>query len=163
MNERTITPLNDGDNPMTKAEQLRALADRCEAASEGSRELDAEIAIVTFYGGWNDLDDARDVTRARKTLISHGARPGDFEIVGFSGVSLRSSPAYTASIDAAMTLVDAEWFWRIGHDGEGPDPSMFRADIGGSVSFGFVKATAATPALALCAASLRALAEKEEK
>lgn len=31
--------------------------------------------------------------------------------------------------DAAMTLFDPEWFWRSGHHGDGPDPSMFHAEV----------------------------------
>lgn len=64
------------------------------------------------------------------------------------------APRYTASIDAALTLVPEDAFWRIGHDGEGADPSLFKAQVlmpmvGQCVSI------AATPALALAAAALK--------
>lgn len=74
-------------------------------------------------------------------------------------------PNYTASLDAAMTLLDDDWFWRVGNDGEGADPSLYRADIGHPVPekvMAFQRATAATPALALTAAALRALAAQGE-
>lgn len=85
--------------------ELLALAERVEAATGPDRELDALIAIEMFDGGADHLDDPRDVTRARSVIISHGARPGNFEVVGFSGVSLQTAADYTASLDAAMTLV----------------------------------------------------------
>ena len=68
---------------------------------------------------------------------------------------------YTTSLDAAVTLVPGgdDTFWRLGHDGTGPDPSVFKAEIlvcsmniPGSVAW------AATPAAALTAAALRARA-----
>lgn len=65
---------------------------------------------------------------------------------------------------AAMTLVDSNWFCRVGNDGEGADPSLYRADIGHSTPdqiIAFTRVTAATPALALTAASLRARAAME--
>lgn len=82
----------------------------------------------------------------------------------FRAVSKRPDdvqPDYTASLDAAVTLVPGsdDVFWRLGHDGEGPDPSVFRAEIlvcsaniPGSV------ARSGTSALALCAAALKARA-----
>ena len=63
---------------------------------------------------------------------------------------------YTASLDAALTLVPGEAFWRVGHDGAGPDPSAFRADVFQTPGTGLNVARSATPALALCAAALRA-------
>jgi hypothetical protein len=78
------------------------------------------------------------------------------ELDSKDGADYIGAPPFTASIDAALKLVEADWFWRVGHDGEGADPSLFRADVGEPVSFGFVRAVAATPALALCAAALRA-------
>jgi len=62
-------------------------------------------------------------------------------------------------IDAALTLVPDDAFWRLGHDGDGADPSEFKAQIivpklGGVDMRG--QSVAATPALALCAAALKA-------
>jgi hypothetical protein len=72
-------------------------------------------------------------------------------------------PNYTASIDAALTLVPDgdDVFWRLGHDGGGADPGAFKAQVLvcrlAHPAEGFV-AVADRPALALCAAALRARA-----
>lgn len=70
------------------------------------------------------------------------------------------APRYTASIDAALSLMPSEAFWRLGHDGEGGDPSLFLATVftpeidRASRPF---DAVASTPALALLAAILKGL------
>ena len=111
---------------------LAALIAKLEAATEGSRELDFAIRLVDEEPG---------------TKID-----GRFaELV----------PRYTTSLDAALTLVPADpkggWYWRVGHS------SLYRGwahlnryhpdncDTGDETS-----ANAATPALALCMAALRA-------
>ena len=66
---------------------------------------------------------------------------------------------FTASLDAAMSLVPDDAMWRLGHDGEGADPSQFLAVIVGMTERWW--ALAATPALALTAAALRARAAME--
>jgi hypothetical protein len=38
-------------------------------------------------------------------------------------------PAYTTSLDAAVRPEGDDVFWRSGHDGEGPDPSLFKAEV----------------------------------
>ena len=75
--------------------RLSDLIDRC-GASPTCRELDAEIAIA-FFDGVTGRSDPRDHEHARRVMISHGAQPGDYEISGFSGVSLRSAPHHTAT------------------------------------------------------------------
>lgn len=70
-------------------------------------------------------------------------------------------PRYTASLDAAMSLVPWDAYWRLGHDGDGADPAEYKADVivpklGGVDARG--RAIAVTPPLALTAASLRAIA-----
>jgi hypothetical protein len=140
---------------------LLALAERCEAATGSDRDLDADIAIELFDGGADHLDDPRDVTRARKVIISHGAQPGNFEVVGFSGVSLRTAPTYTASLDAAMTLVPEGLAWTLGQNVHHRhwQVSVNALDEDGapfSVAHGGDGDVRTTPALALCAAALRA-------
>lgn len=69
---------------------------------------------------------------------------------------------YTGSLDAALTLVPEDMFWRVGHDAD--DPSGFTAQVSYSLPdgmLGFVTATADTPALALTAAASRAKASGE--
>jgi len=59
-----------------------------------------------------------------------------------------------AWLDAAMMLLDGETFWCVGHDGEGPDPSQFKATIGKAVEdwIDWYHAVAPTPAAALLSA-----------
>jgi hypothetical protein len=107
---------------------LLELAERCEKASGPNRGLDWMIQLRDGPNG-----------------------------VGAYG----PHPHFTASIDAAMALVPGDAFWRLGHDGDGADPSEFRADVivprlGGADPRG--RAIGSTPALALCAAALRARA-----
>lgn len=132
---------------------LLSLAERVEAASGPDRELDCLIAVAA--AGYYMLPP-----KWEGGPIGYGYRDKEGTEIhpGHGGDQLVKR--YTASIDAAMTLVDAEWFWRVGHDGEGADPGLFRADVGEPVSFGFVRAVATTPALALCAAALKARASQ---
>lgn len=61
--------------------------------------------------------------------------------------------AFTGSLDAAALLLPTDAMWRVGHDGEGHDPSRFKAEV---VTMAAPQvAVADTPALALCAAALR--------
>jgi hypothetical protein len=60
-------------------------------------------------------------------------------------------PRYTASLDAALTLVPP-WSWRVGNLASG----RAFADLGTQKSLQCIEG--ATPALALCAAALRARA-----
>jgi hypothetical protein len=112
---------------MTHAATLIALAERCEQATGPDLEIDARIEAQLV--GWK-FDAMRE----------SGYAVRDFE-----------APAYTTSLDAAMTLVpegcSVHAFFqprKIGH----------KVEIG----CGHVCEKAATPALALCAAALRARA-----
>lgn len=125
---------------MTKDELVK-LAARCEAASGPDRELDREIAISVGHP-WDYVADW-----------------------GLRGHERPTAFPYTASIDAAMTLVPEEC-WEVG----------VRATLGGK-GFAYISApraeknaghihygaNAATPALALCAAALRATTTGEAK
>lgn len=70
-----------------------------------------------------------------------------------------------AHIDAAMTLLPADAFWRLGNDGEGPDPADYKAEVmwfssdhPHSLLTHRKTSVASTPALAITAACLRARA-----
>lgn len=65
-------------------------------------------------------------------------------------------PAYTASIDAAMTLLAPNTLYAIGSMEDGPFTRLCWPMPDGSYSGGYVEASAATPAIALCVASLKA-------
>jgi hypothetical protein len=124
-------------NPMT-TDAMFKLAERCEQAMGPDHQLDADIAATQ---GWSNfsLKDRRGAlgrppVRTGKTLMLEWVR------------------RYTASLDAAMTLVPEGWYWQVGQGNhawaaayENPIPPSTRVD-----------SIAATPALALCAAALRA-------
>jgi hypothetical protein len=137
------------------AARLIELAEHCEKATGTDRSLDRDIAIATFVGH----EDGGCLSRARKVILSHGARPENYEIVAISGVSLRTPEYFTRSLDAAITLVPegigGELLSIMLHRSWRGDCSVKLLDtLGGQESVG----KAATPALALCAASLRARA-----
>jgi len=116
---------------MTSKDELRALADRVEGLAGPDRAADHWIFMATAQ---------RDAANYWHPTEGH---------------------RYTASLDAAMSLVPTDAFWRVGHDGEGPDPSDFRADVLLVPGARHI-ARSATPALALTAAALRAIAETAE-
>lgn len=110
--------------------ELLALAERCEAAAESSFYLDKEI-LAAFGFTWRGMDYwSRDNTMWKKKVH------------------------FTSSIDAAIDLVPADHAWTVSTHGTGPfkywaSVCVPDEDAGSST------ATAATPALALCAAALR--------
>ena len=124
---------------------------RLERATEGSRELDAEIAVAV-----RSLDTEGDKSLpkwAGKNYPIWRARPdGRVECVHTDGTgSLNWSPLhYTTSIDAALSLVPEGHDWIVadvnGHVGGTPYACV------GSKKPHFAE----TPALALCIAALRA-------
>lgn len=61
-------------------------------------------------------------------------------------------PCYTAGLDCALSLVPGGWRWEVGVDGEA------YADAESPAGAGCDGTEAVTPALALCAAALRARA-----
>lgn len=142
---------SDADNAA-----LLALAERCEAATGADRELDCAImdALSLWPEGWTRYEGREPMGSGSVYYLHPSGRPEWH--VAFS---------YTASLDAAMTLIGSDVFWHLGNDGEGPDPSLFKArllwftsDHPHSLRQRRALATAATPALALVAAALSALA-----
>lgn len=133
---------------------------RLEAAEEGSRELDAEIELsrrkflgIIVGAGW-----------AANYVLDKGPVLGWI----WDGKNLTSqlkAPHYTTSIDAALTLVPegVQWCWKVErHHDEFSAVLTFWAGIGEKHSGPFVAGDAATPALALCAAALKARQESED-
>lgn len=103
---------------------LQALADRCASAPGPSLELDRDIVSVVVG---NDA--------ARR-------------------IQLHGNQRYTASIDAALTLVPEETRWQVGNDGYHEDYGVAEIIVAGKQ----FSEEANTFALALCAAALRARA-----
>lgn len=108
---------------------MQDLIKRIEAASGPDREINAEILLM--IGGKK---------RGMDWWI-------EFAYIG------RAIPAYTASIDAAMTLVPEGEIWAIDYL---RSPKTV-ARVGA-----FNQGSAATPALALCAAALKARQQEQE-
>lgn len=108
-------------------DDLKALAERCEAADGPSRELDAEIAVALNLP-WDYAADW-----------------------GPRGMDKPVAQPYTASLDAAMMLLPEGYMWGIGSTGS----ATLAKPVNGL--FPVHRGNAATPALALTAACLRAI------
>lgn len=122
-------------HPMTNEK----LSERVEKAGEGSRELDAEIAAELFLP-WDYAADW-----------------------GSRGHDKPTAYPYTTSLDAAMTLAPTkpypdlrpgEWWWMM--EVRKYEVRAFIAYENHDAGIPEFEAIAATPALALCAAALRA-------
>lgn len=117
----------------TKAEVLLELADRCEKATGPDRGLDIAIYRALSYIG------------------HHGWHPMDRD----------AAPRYTACLDAALTLVPEGSLWSVCDMEHGPFAQVIRPMPGGGFVDGLTSAASDRPALALCAAALRARAAME--
>jgi hypothetical protein len=126
---------------MTKADELLALAIRCEQATGPDREIDRDIGLMLgLYDNPEDLGCFDDTAEA---------------VVGGGGQTF-APPAFTASLDAAMTLVPEGWSGTATKRANGK--GLAEVDRPGSLR---KVSWAATPALALCAAVLRARAASQ--
>ncbi|MES2903989.1 MAG: hypothetical protein V4696_07375 [Pseudomonadota bacterium] len=119
---------------------------RIEAMTGPSREMDAEIAALV------STDPTSRVVwfKGRRRYLSAGAGRLPMHVGGGKGTKwgiVYQTKPYTASIDAAVSLVPAGHCWTLKDYGT---PKCV-AQIGA-----LIQSSAATPALALCAAALRA-------
>lgn len=129
--------------------QLEALALRVEAASGVDRELDALIACAVndrcAAGAHKEMPSRNDAAEGSGYVLHCYA----------GGQSFQRARPFTASLDAAMTLIPAGWFTRMAT--EDRHSHSWRWDLRGG--FGVeASARAATPALALTSAALKARA-----
>jgi hypothetical protein len=126
-------------------EKLIELAERCEKATGPSVEINGDI--------WKEL---------HPNQVKGWCAPNGVPIDGYAR---RVAPLYTASLDAALTLVPEGWFWRAGRT------SVFQAWAGVNRTHPdhcdkndefFARREywepTWTPVLALCSAALRARA-----
>ena len=121
-----------------KRDELLALAERVEAATGADKSLDTWIE--------NHLDLAR------------WERAGGYGDQDYNRLEPR---AYTSSIDAALTLVPSGMPWSINYPAnDGGQRSCHGIRTKPSADICGVFGCAATPALALTAAALRALAQE---
>lgn len=114
------------------------LISRLESAAEGSRELSDEVLV---RHGWRRLSPSEE---ARQSL--NYAPEGWWQAPGGGPLTWRR-PDPTRSVDDALALVPEGWGYMIDH----MDPDEPEAMVGPYRGIGD------TPALALCAAILRAL------
>jgi len=121
-----------------RAALLMDLADRCEKADGADWNLSADIARAMGWAesehAWHSLD-----WRSRQS----------------------GPPHYTHSLDAALSLVPEGWAWAVyGGAREEIVATAYCVPNGGRLPWPdwITDICAATPALALCAAALRALA-----
>jgi hypothetical protein len=139
-------PLSLGPQAMSKA-ALLALADRVEALTGPCRETD-ELITAALVGA------VRQVQPFHNSVAHHNAE-------GTMWVSVNvPSPGVTASLDAAMTLVPEGWSPSVGQNVHHLNWHAFVQTLcteGEPITMG--EAHAATPALALTAAALRAYLE----
>ena len=129
---------------MTKAD-LIALAERVERAEGPDRELDAEIAPLK---GLRRVDEGQPLGRVWYDHRGHGV----------------PLPAFTASLDAAMTLVPEGWSMRFAWCPKAHYPARWSLYPPGTVpAFDedmLISAVGYTSPNTLTAASLRAIAEE---
>ena len=127
---------------MMREELISAL----EKATGPDRDLDGEIAAAVWgaHTEWEQANYTMDIY-----LVVHWAPPHPY-----AGMK-EPCPAYTASIDAALTLVPDGARWCVGRyvvpDGE--EASEYAARVDGPRFY-----DAASPAIALCIAALKARA-----
>lgn len=136
------------------AANLVALAERCEQATGADRELDALIAVALNPDCYR-LPVEGDVAEYGDPLIR-----GDVVFLrGFIG-AVGTSAKYTGSIDVATCLTPADYAYTvsfIGFPTMQADARVWLPSQKGDGVSGDCD-NAATPALALCAAALRARA-----
>lgn len=131
-------------------DRLLELAERCEKATGPDRELD--VAVCAAFGVSDNQPKLEGVLGERHCRPSDDWRRVEFRTVheGVDHILASREPLpVTASLDAAMTLVGEAW-WSVQR---APCAEGYDAEVGNdAIHHG------ATPALALCAASLRARA-----
>ena len=151
---------------------LEELAARVEALQGPSREVDAEIAYaigaikeyrepMDRFGvmiGVEDASGRQNSLYAPWWPRDSKDRRGDFEYIA----EIAGVPNHTASIDAARTLVSEDWTITIEIYEGGADVTL-ADDRVCPKRLPDVRGEAATPALALTAACLRAIASTPEQ
>jgi hypothetical protein len=130
------------------------------AESGPSRELDVAIAVAVDWR-WDEWEEGEPTVRVR------GEKHGLPWLVNSArdGMSIwRWIPRYTASLDAATTLVPEGAVWGISNSDD-PHPSVWTASVMPVKGLAGETLIAKSPALALTAAALRArfLAKMETK
>lgn len=132
---------------MDKSELLK-LADRIEALQVSDREMDDTIAEALFTG------------KHRVCVKGLSDEAGGMWMFTYPDGSIGSSLRFTGSLDAAMTLVPEGWEFSLDNWSGSETFGPCVCDMGDDMRPEF-NSEAKTLALALCAASLRALAKED--
>lgn len=170
MSDSSLAPKTLGEGVPSMKEVLLDLANRCER-EEPSRELDCRI--------WAEINDYA-VRVVKNQLIGRNRQaPHDECLIGWADkrpihtldITFDKTfvARFTTSLDAAVTLVPEAWEWQTSN--RAPKPHAGRAYIHNrelifagmsgrtrNPKYRSAECTALTPALALCAAALRARA-----
>lgn len=125
--------------------EIEKLIERLERVTEGTRLLDAQIMKATRSVPeiWKSED---------RELIP---REDGFASFGKHGASV-AAPNYTASIDAALTLVPEGMFWACAPSWDLREHRIYKPYDGGTLQWPEWKGEHKHDAIALCIASLRA-------
>lgn len=125
---------------------MPTIADKLQAATTGSRELDADIFILVTPG-----------------VLSAGRIDRDGGVVGWLPVNMpyqsaREVPRYTTSLDDAVTLVPDTLYWLAGYGRDSEQEPLGGCIISSSDNPDepLAEGQAATVPLAVCIASLTA-------
>lgn len=151
---------------MTNDDAIRDLIERVEKAEGPDRELDAEIAIAIKWPPMGRMI-RHWVNEEPLVLVSEGLDPhhylaGHVCMKRLPDNGTWATPACTGSIDAAMTLVPGGWAFSLGEMMGLPLERRWRCHLRNHnepynpATCAWVDKDCATPALAICAASLRA-------
>jgi hypothetical protein len=146
--------------------ELLELAERVEALAGDLRPLNREVALAV---GWCRQTPSEARRKHPAWFHPDDCRDGKVVMDSLHGTDVWREPLnYLGSLDAAMSLLpksDAATavFWKVGNDGEGGDPALFKATI--LVAHVFTSkafsSVADTAPLAIVSASLRARAAIE--
>lgn len=129
---------------------LLELADRVETLTGPCRETDAEIWRACEYDTFVWWEAAERASFSRNSTEEHRQSV-------IAARAKAAAPRYTASLDAAMTLVPANHWVRQYYDDFGVQAEA----MCGKATHSAVMVRGATPALALTAAALRARAARQ--
>jgi hypothetical protein len=143
------------ESPVAEQSELAALAERVEAATGPDRGLDVAIAVVVDWK-WPDWEP--DEASARGQAEKHGLPWLVDRAANGMNSAWRGIPAYTSSLDAAMTLVPERWKPVIDLTIEPNRAELYPPDYDSNdwTLKETARGWAAMPALALTAAALRA-------
>lgn len=152
---------------MSDKATLLALAERVEAAAwpQPTRELNREVALAV---GWFRRTPSESGKKYPTWIHPDDCRNGQPVFDSLHGTEIWREPSnYLGSLDAALTLVPEGHVWLVANvglndEGKGPLSGKCSAISAPPADTEHIEpCEAATPALALCAAALRARAETQ--